>query len=124
MKKVLIILSTFILILSFASITMAACYGDNSGSKTYTLQDPDGNQTDISIAPSRNVDICFNVDTNNGTSYAAVSKHKNGNRCYGAASDTQRLYYSTSSNCAKGQIITTSIVTASDSSAFSSWTSL
>lgn len=51
--------------------------------------------------------------------FAAVSKHLNGTRTFGVTSGDTRMYYSES--VAAGTDITTSTITASDSSAFSGW---
>ena len=66
---------------------------------------------------SKNVKINCNSD---GQAYAASAGHYSGNRAYGVSSDSSVVYY-TSKN--KGADYTTD-PSASDSSAFNSWSSL
>ena len=71
---------------------------------------------------SKNVQIGVNSVAQ---SYAAIADHLNGDRAFGTASNSTKIYY-TSKNKGKhyGGGDTITAPTASDSSAFSSWNSL
>lgn len=110
--KILTILLIVVTLVFGYTTVYAACHDSLT-----TFQDPSGNNTDITWEPSQNVTLCANVVAQ---SYAAQAKHLNGNRTYGAASNSTRLYWQSSST---GTAIS-SDPSASDSSAFSGWNTL
>jgi len=60
--------------------------------QTYTFKDPKGTTTTLTFTPSTNVTVGVNSVAQ---SYAANSKHLNGDRIFGAASDSTAIFYKT-----------------------------
>ncbi|RLB09531.1 MAG: hypothetical protein DRG27_04340 [Deltaproteobacteria bacterium] len=92
------------------SLAMATITCDSSGCTT--------SSGTVDFKCSKNVRIVCN---SNGQTYAAISDHFSGDKVYGVSSDSSVVYYTTKS---KGEHYDTSGFTASDSSAFSDWSSL
>jgi len=61
-------------------------------SQTYTFKDPQDTATTLTFTPSTNVTVGVNSVAQ---SYAANSKHLNGDRIFGAASDSTAIFYKT-----------------------------
>ncbi len=111
LKKVLFCgIGIICLSLLFAVPSMAAFHCDSSGCTGLT-------SGTVNFKCSKNVRINCN---SNGQTYAANSAHYSGDRVYGVSSDSSVIYYTTKN---KGSEYTTS-PSASDSSAFSGWSSL
>jgi len=86
-------------------------------SATYTFKAPDGKDTTLTFTPSTNVTVGVNSVAQ---SYAANSKHLNGDREFGAASDSTAIYWQ---NSTKGQALSDA-PSSSGAIAFSGWNTL
>lgn len=105
MRKFIILLTLAMLVLVAAPMAFAASENVTS-------------ITQIVFSSSKSVSVFYNANT---AFFAAASKHTQGNRAFGATSDSTSFFYST---IAAGTDITASTVGGSTSAAFSSWTSL
>ncbi len=118
MKAKLLIFLLIFGMLTISSGTVFAIGGNGNGCYTsITMQDTNGNATDITWQASQNVTLCANVVVQ---SYAASTKHLNGNRTFGGASNSSVIYWQSSN---EGTAISAA-PSAADSSAFSGWNSL
>lgn len=108
MKKFRIIL----IAVAVLSLIAVSAYGTQTISGMYTFSG-----STMTFSPSTNVAI---IGLANQTQYAAASKHLNGDKQYGATSTSTTLYATT---LAAGTALPTA-PTASDSTAFSTWTAL
>ncbi len=110
-----------ILIIAIACIALAAgmVFADlnTTISSTYTFKDPTGNQTTLTFTPSTNVTVGVNSVAQ---SYAANSKHLNGDREFGAASDSTAIYWQSAD---KGTALS-GAPSDTGASAFSGWNTL
>jgi len=118
MKKIafIFLILAFILGMSGYGYAQTQWSCDDSGCNTSGLS----SVGDIaSFQTSKNVEIQVSSASQ---SYAAIADHLNGDRAFGASSDSTKIYY-TSKN--KGDHYSdTNTPDASDSSAFSGWSSL
>jgi len=111
-----------IMILTIACLALAAgmVFADLNtliSGQTYTFKDPQNNNTTLTFTPSTNVTVGV---TSVAQSYAANSKHLNGDREFGAASDSTAIYWQSKD---KGTAIT-SAPSSSGVAAFSGWNTL
>jgi hypothetical protein len=111
-----------IIILTIACLALAAgmVFADLKtliSDQTYTFTDPQGNNTTLTFTPSTNVTVGINSVAQ---SYAANSKHLNGDREFGTASDSTAIFWQSSE---KGTSLSAE-PSSSDASAFSGWNSL
>lgn len=95
MKKILMILTVIACIvigvaLVFADLNGTIGLGGSLATGTYTFNDPDGTATTLTFTPSTNVTVGVNSVAQ---SYAANSKHLNGDRELGAASDSTSIFW-------------------------------
>ena len=113
MKRLIMIGCALTLSLIATSAFATASFTSNGGSAN--------NTTGVlkEFKTSKNVTLLVKASDQ---SYAAKSKHENGNRTFGSASGDPLIYYNEST--AVGTALTSADLTASDSSAFSGWSSL
>jgi hypothetical protein len=101
----------------FADLNGTIGYQGSLATGTYTFTDPQNNATTLTFTPSTNVTVGINSVAQ---SYAANSKHLNGDREFGTASDSTAIFWQSSE---KGTSLSAA-PSNSDASAFSGWNSL
>ena len=108
-------LAVILFMVAFLSIGATAAFGtDLTISNATTL----GSST-ITFSPSSNVRVYAKTDAQ---SYAAESKHLNGDRCIGGASDASRLYYK---SCGAGNFTDAGVPSNTGSAEFATgWSSM
>lgn len=111
MKKILLFSIMITLIFAASSLVYAAAVTDGGCGDSYSFS------SDNTWAASKNVTLCLNGAAQ---SYAAITKHLNGNRTFGTASNTSKIYWQGSTS---GTAIS-SAPSATDSSEFSGWSEL
>ena len=89
MKKILLLSIMTALIFAASSLVYAAEVTDGGCGDSYSFS------TDNEWAASKNVTLCLNGSPQ---SYAIITKHLNGNRIFGTASNTSKLYFKESSS--------------------------
>ncbi len=115
MKKATVIVIALSLVLAVA---IAFATTDVTG-PNYVFLDPSSGNTDLTFSASHLVKVYALAG---GNAYAAVSKHRDGNRTFGATASAVNLFWTGAT--AAGTDISGSDPSASDSSAFSSWSTL
>ncbi len=113
MKKIIFICLIFVFLFAFTGLGYSwTC--DDSGCNTTGLTE----KGDIGeFKTSKNVEIRV---TSSAQAYAAIADHLNGDRAFGASSDSTKIFYTSKT---EGQHYG-SDPSNSDSSEFSGWTSL
>lgn len=110
-----------ILIIALACIALAAgmVFANLSTtiSTTYTFNAPDGSATTLTFTPSTNVTVGVNSVAQ---SYAANSKHLNGDREFGVASDSTSIFWQSAS---KGDQLS-GVPSGTGASVFANWHTL
>lgn len=116
MKKILLFSIMITLIFAASSLVYAAAVTDGGCGDSYSFS------SDNTWAASKNVTLCLNGAAQ---SYAAITKHLNGNRTFGTASNTSKIYWNDSGVYGTTGTALSTAPSASDSSEFGSgWSEL
>ncbi|MEW6067189.1 MAG: hypothetical protein AB1610_02670 [Nitrospirota bacterium] len=84
---------------------------------SYTFLDPNGNATTLQFSPSTQVYVGIN---SSGPTYAANSKHYNGDREFGVASNATAIFWIARST----GVVLAAVPTTTGANAFSGWSTL